>query len=137
VSFPAPLFIHLHIRYGLLHGLQGLVVLPQRGDFAVLVLDGTLGAEALGAAVCLRNLVIVPLLGPLEALSVELAAYLSQLAERSHRVGGISFQSRFELVSLGATAFEAVAEFERAAVALAAVFVRGAVTADAGCHGVY
>lgn len=100
------------------------------------MLDSTLGAEALRTADCLRRLIFIHLLDLLEAVLVELATLLSQFAQRPHRVGGIDFQSRFEMVSLGTTAFEAVAKFEGAAVALAGVFAQRAVDVDAGRHGV-
>lgn len=131
------LALPLHMHHGLLHRLQGLVSFLQRADLAVLVLDSTLGSEAIRAADCLRGLVLVLLLGPLEAVFVELAAILPQFAEGLHRVSDFDLQARFELALLVATAFEAVAEFERAPVALGGLSDRWAVSLDARRHGFY
>lgn len=100
------------------------------------MLDGTLDTEAFRAANCLRSLVIVLLLGLRKERFARLVAVFSELTQSSHCGGSFGFQVRFELVSFAATAFETVAELERAAVALAAVFARGAVATVAGRHGV-
>lgn len=134
MSFCTPLLLSLHIRRGLLNYLQDPVVALQRGDLAVLVLGSTFGAEAFGAAGCLRSLVFVLLLGQRKERFFGLVALFSKLAQGSDCGACLGIQSRFELVSFGATAFEAVAELECAAVALAAVFVRRAVRVDAGYH---
>lgn len=100
------------------------------------MLNSTLRAEAFQTADFLCCLVTVLLLCPRKGVSIDLTARSFELAQRSHPAGGVGFQYRFELVSLGATAFKTVAELEGAGAALAAVFVRGAVAADAGRHGI-
>jgi hypothetical protein len=125
----------LHISHNPLHRLQNPIPPPQSRNLPILMLNSTLSAKAFQTTNFLRPLVFVLLLRSSKGVSVDLAAIFSKFAQRSHQASGVGFQFRFELVSLGATAFEAVAELEGAGVALAGVFVRGAVGADAGWHG--
>lgn len=118
LALPPP----LHTRHDLLHHLQNPVALPQSADLPVLVLNSTLSAEALRTSDHLRHLVFVLSLGPRKQVSVNLVALFSKTAQRLHRQVCFEFQRHFQLVSLGATALEAVAELAGAGVVLAAEF---------------